>query len=65
MMSLAKLKQEAAVLSSAERTELMAFLGSTELAEQDEFRAELTCKIDDTSPTNWMDLDDLKKRWLN
>jgi len=61
-MSLAQLKQEAAALSPAEQGELMAFLGSIQMIEDDEFRAELTRKIDDRDPSRWMDLDDLKKR---
>jgi hypothetical protein len=64
-MSLAQLKHEAAELSLAEQGELMAFLGSIQIAEDDELRAELTRKIDDKNPANWVDLDDLKQRWAN
>lgn len=64
-MSLAQLKQEAVELSPAEQGELMAFLASIQVAEDDELRAELTRKIDDTNPANWVSLDDLQKRWAN
>jgi len=64
-MSLAQLKQEAVELSTAEQSELIAFLASIQVAEDDELRAELTRKIDDTNPANWMSLDDLQKRWAN
>lgn len=64
-MSLDQLKHEASELSSAEQGELMAFLGSIQIAEDDEFRAELTRKIDDKDPAHWVNLDDLTKRWAN
>ncbi len=64
-MSLAQLKQEAVELSPAEKVELMAFLASIQVAEDDEIRAELTRKIDDTTSANWVSLDDHQKRWAN
>lgn len=64
-MSLAQLKQEAVELSPAEQSELIAFLASIQVAEDDELRAELTRKIDDTTPTSWVSIDDLQKRWAN
>lgn len=64
-MSLAQLKQEAVELSPAEQGELMAFLGSIQLAHDDELRADLTDKIDDNDPANWVDLNALQKRWDN
>lgn len=64
-MSLAQLKQEAVELSPAEQSELIAFLASIQVAEDDELRTELTRKIDDTPPINWVSLDDLKKCWAN
>lgn len=64
-MSLAQLKQKAAELPCAEQSELIAFLASIQFAEDDEFRSELTRKIDDTTPTNCVSLDDLQKRWAN
>ena len=51
-MSLTQLKQEAVELSPAEKSELIAFLGSIQIAEDDQLRAELTRKIDDTDPAN-------------
>ncbi len=64
-MSLVQLKQEAVELSPAEQGELIAFLASIQVAEDDDLRAELTRKIDDTNPANWVDLNDLQKRWAN
>lgn len=64
-MSLAQLKQEAVELSPAEQSELMAFLASIQIAEDDELRSELTRKIDDEHSENWVSLDDLQKRWAN
>lgn len=64
-MSLAQLKQEAVELSPAEQSELIAFLASIQVAEDDEFRTELTRKIDETTPANLVSLDDLQKRWAN
>jgi hypothetical protein len=64
-MSLAELKHEALKLSPAEQSELIAFLASIQVAEEDELRAELTRKIDDATTTNWVSLDDLQKRWAN
>ncbi len=64
-MSLAQLKQEAVELSPAEQSELIAFLASIQVAEDDKFRTELTRKIDETTPANWVSLDDLQKRWAN
>lgn len=64
-MSLAELKHEALKLSPAERRELIAFLASIQVGEDDELRAELTRKIDVTTSANWVSLDDLQKRWAN
>jgi hypothetical protein len=64
-MSLAQLKQEAVELSPAEQSELMAFLASIQIAEDDELRSELTRKIDNRNPASWVSLDDLQKRWAN
>jgi hypothetical protein len=58
-MLLAQLKQEAVELSPAEQSELMAFLASIQIAEDDELRSELTRKIDDKNPESWVSLDDL------
>jgi hypothetical protein len=52
-------------LSPAGLSELIAFLASIQVAEDDELRAELTRKIDDTTPANWVRLNDLQKRWAN
>ena len=62
-MSLAQLKDQAAHLQSAEQRELIAYLISLQTAGSDSFKDTLARKIDDTDPANWVELDDLKKRF--
>ncbi len=62
-MSLAQLKDQAAHLQSAEQRELIAFLISRQTAGDESFKNTLARKIDDTDPANWMELDDLEKRF--
>lgn len=52
-------------LAPAEQSELMAFLASIQIAEDDELRSELSRKIDDKNQESWVRLDDLQKRWAN
>ena len=62
-MSLAQLKDQAAHLQSAEQRELIAFLIARQTAGNESFKDTLARKIDDTDPANWVELDDLKKRF--
>lgn len=64
-MSLAQIKEEVGELSSEERGELMAYLGAMQVAHDEEFRADLTSRIDDKDPAHWVELDDLKARWAD
>ena len=50
-------------LPSPEQRELIAFLISRQTAEDESFKATLARKIEDTDPANWIELDDLKKRF--
>lgn len=61
-MSLAEIKKEAVELSQTERGELMSFLAAIQIADDEDFRTELTAKID-APRDSWISLGDLKKRW--
>ena len=62
-MSLAQLKDQAAHLQSAEQRELIAYLVSLQTAGNDSFKDTLTRKINDTDPANWVELDEVEKRF--
>lgn len=62
-MSLAQLKDQAAHLQLVEQRELIAFLISQQTEKDEEFKRTLARKIDDTDPSKWVDLDDLRKRF--
>ena len=62
-MSLAQLKDQAAHLQSAEQRELIAFLIARQTAGNESFKDTLARKIDDTNPANWVELDDVEKRF--
>ena len=64
-MSLKQIKNEAAVLPFAEQRELIAFLISIQTDKDESFKKKLADKIDDTNPSNWVELDDLKKRFVD
>lgn len=62
-MSLEELKDEAARLKSMEQRELIAFLISRQTEQDENFKASLARKIDDVNPANWVELDDLQRRY--
>lgn len=62
-MSVAELKSEVEKLSPEERNQFSAFLVALRIREDKEFREELTRKIDDHQPENWISLEDLKLRY--
>ena len=62
-MSLAQLKDQAAHLGLVEQRELIAFLISRQTEQDDEFKNALAQKIDDTDPSHWVELDELKKHY--
>ena len=64
-MSLAQLKDQAAHLPFKEQRELIAFLISIRTEQDENFKTTLAAKIDDKNPANWVDLDDLTKRFTN
>ncbi|HXI72927.1 MAG TPA: hypothetical protein VNN22_21520 [Verrucomicrobiae bacterium] len=64
-MSLTQLKDQAAQLPSKERRELIAFLISLQTESNEDFQKTLAAKIDDKNPANWVDLDDVQKRFAN
>lgn len=62
-MSLRQLQDEAAQLPLREQRELIAFLVGLQTAQDEEFKEKLGAKIDDRDPGNWVDLDDMRKRY--
>jgi hypothetical protein len=64
-MSLAQLKDQAALLPFKEQRELIAFLISLRTEQDPDFKNKLAAKIDDKNPANWVELDDLSKRFGN
>jgi hypothetical protein len=62
-MSLAQLKDQAADLQPVEQRELIAFLISRQTEKDEDFKRTLTQKIDDKNPSNWVELDELQKRF--
>jgi spore coat protein CotH len=62
-MSLTQLKDEAAHLPSKEQRELIAFLVALQTTKNEEFKKKLAARIDDRDPANWMDVNDLQKRY--
>jgi hypothetical protein len=64
-MSLTQLKDQAAHLPFKEQRELIAFLVSLQTDKDENFKRTLAEKIDDKNPANWVELDELSKRFTN
>ena len=62
-MSLEQLKDQAARLQVIEQRELIAFLISKQTEQDESFKRRLTQKIDQANPSNWIELDELQKRY--
>jgi hypothetical protein len=60
-MSMAELMREVAALSQKRQNEMAAFLLHLRLQQDPAWRAEMTRRIDDRSPKNWVRLEDLEK----
>jgi len=60
-MSMAELMREVASLPVQQQNELAAFLMHLRLQHDPEWRTEMTRRIDDSSPGNWVSLEDWKK----
>jgi hypothetical protein len=60
-MSMAEIMREVADLSPEGQNELAAFLLHLRLKRDPAWRAELTHRIDDKNPDNWVNLEDWKK----
>jgi hypothetical protein len=60
-MSMADLMREVAGLPSRQQNELAAYLLHLRLQQDTAWRTEMTRRIDDRSPGNWVSLDDWKK----
>jgi hypothetical protein len=62
-MSLAQLKEHAAELELREQQELIAFLIARQAEQDEDFKHLLAEKIDDHDRSDWLELDDLRKRY--
>jgi hypothetical protein len=62
-MSFAQLKDQISQLPSAEQRKLIAFLVALQTKRDNSSGTMLAAKIDDNNPDNWVELDDLPKRF--
>ena len=60
-MNMAELMREVSNLPDEQRKELAAYLLHLRLQHDTAWRGEMTHRIDDRTPANWMDLQDWKK----
>ena len=60
-MSMAELMREVAALPQKRQNELAAFLLHLRLQQDPAWRTEMTRRIDDRNPKNWVRLEDLEK----
>jgi hypothetical protein len=59
-MKLAELMREISRLSASEQKQLAAYLLHLRLEQDAEWRSEMTRRIDDRTPANWLELGDWK-----
>jgi hypothetical protein len=64
-MSLAELMRAVANLPTDQQKELAAFLLHLRLQQDSAWRAEMTRRIDDTNPANWVSLEDLLRTGMS
>ena len=60
-MNMAELMREVSGLPTEQQKELAAYLLHLRLQNDTTWRAEMTRRIDDRDPSNWLSLDDWKK----
>ncbi len=60
-MSMAELMKVVASLPAEQQTELAAFLLHLRLRQDPDWKAEMTKRIDDKNPDNWVSLEDWKR----
>lgn len=60
-MSMAELMREVAALPQKRQNEMAAFLLHLRLQQDPAWRTEMTRRIDDRNPKNWVRLEDLEK----
>ena len=60
-MNMAELMREVSRLSTDEQKQLAAYLMHLRLEQLPEWRAEMSRRIDDQTPSNWMTLEACKK----
>ncbi len=64
-MSFNQLKDEIAHLEVGEQRQLVAYIVSIQANRDGTFKQRMSDKIDDGDSNNWIELDDLKKRYQN
>jgi hypothetical protein len=62
-MSLDQLKNQVTQLAPQEQRELIAYMVSLQTERDDVFKRQLAQKIDDSDPSHWVELDDLRRRF--
>lgn len=62
-MNMAELMREVSSLPADQQRELAAYLLHLRLQNDAAWRSEMTRRIDDKSPSNWIDLQDWKKEF--
>ncbi len=60
-MNMAELMREVSTLPVEQQQELAAYLLHLRLQHDDACRSEMTRRIDDGTPSNWVDLDEWRK----
>jgi hypothetical protein len=61
-MTFAQLERQVSGLAPKAQRKLMAYLVSLELKRDDEYRAEITRRLNDTSPGAWIPLTEVRRR---
>jgi len=61
-MTIQAIKAEVETLSAAERRQLAAFLVALRHKDFTAYRSQMTTRIDDTDPENWITLEDFDDR---
>jgi hypothetical protein len=62
-VSLEEIKIEIAGLTREQQDQLAAYLVHLRHEQDSKIRAEITAKIEDKNPANWVSLDELKEKW--
>ena len=63
MMKVAELESEIEGLNPTQQKRLMGFLVSLQIRRDQEYRKELSRRIDQTDPNKWTTLEEIEKRY--